>query len=147
MRADRLIAILLLLQVHGQLTAAELAKRLETGERTVRRDMEALLSAGVPLYSQRGRGGGWALLGGHRMNLTGLTTDEAEALFVALAQSSVQPPGSEASPGLEAARRKVLAALPAPLREQAAVASKALLFDNTAWGAARRPPAAGQDRV
>ena len=74
MRADRLVAILLLLQTHGQLTAADLAERLETSERTIRRDLDALGAAGVPVYAQRGRGGGWALLGGHRLNLSGLTT-------------------------------------------------------------------------
>lgn len=73
------MAILLLLQVHGRLTAPELARRLETSVRTVRRDLDALCSAGVPVYPQRGRGGGWSLLGGHRIDLTGLTAEEAQA--------------------------------------------------------------------
>jgi predicted DNA-binding transcriptional regulator YafY len=96
-RADRLVAIILLLQTRGQLTAGELAELLDTSERTVRRDLDALLTAGVPLYSQRGRGGGWALLGGHRLNLTGFTVEEAQALFL------VAGTGSSAVAGVETA--------------------------------------------
>ncbi|MGH9092716.1 MAG: helix-turn-helix transcriptional regulator, partial [Acidimicrobiales bacterium] len=83
MRADRLVAILLLLQVRGRMTVPELASELETSERTIRRDLEALSYAGVPVYSQRGRGGGWQLLGGHRIDLSGLTATEAQALLLA----------------------------------------------------------------
>jgi predicted DNA-binding transcriptional regulator YafY len=140
MRADRLVAIVLLLQVHGQLTAPDLAERLEVSERTVRRDLDSLCVAGVPLYAQRGRGGGWALLGGHRIDLTGLTADEVEAL------SMVTSPGNLAGAGavgaeVEAAMRKVLAALPEPLRLRVAAARKAVLVDPTGWGRTAEPSA------
>ena len=83
MRADRLLSILLLLQVHQRLTSRELAERLEVSERTVHRDMEALCAAGVPLAAQRGAGGGWGLPDGYRTNLTGLNPSEVQALFLA----------------------------------------------------------------
>src|SRR6478609_7022499 len=81
MRADRLVALLLILQRKGRVTAAEVAEELEVSERTARRDLEALSMAGVPVYSQQGRNGGWQLLGGGRTDLSGLTADEARALF------------------------------------------------------------------
>lgn len=134
--ADRLVAVLLMLQVHGQLTVAELAQRLETSERTTRRDLEALCMAGVPLYAQRGRGGGWALLGGCRIDLTGLTAEEARALFLATGPGSATALGPGVGEALAAARRKVLAALPEPLRAQVEVAGAALLIDQSRWGVA-----------
>ena len=69
MRADRLVATLLLLQTRGQVTAAEVAEELEVSERTARRDLEALGTAGLPIYSVQGRGGGWRLAGGGRTDL------------------------------------------------------------------------------
>ncbi len=136
MRADRLVAVVLLLQVHGRLTAAELAARLETSERTIRRDLDALCMAGVPLYAQRGRGGGWTLLGGHRIDLSGLTTAEAQALFLATAPGSVAALGAGVGEGLAAARRKVLAALPERLRAQVEAAGATVLVDPSSWGRA-----------
>jgi len=133
-RADRLVAIVLMFQIRGRLTAAELAERLETSERTIRRDLEALCMAGVPLYSQRGRGGGWTLPGGHRMDLTGLTTEEAQALFLAIDPGSTMALGPGVTAGLVAARRKVFAALPEPLRAQVNAAGAAVLIDPSAWG-------------
>jgi predicted DNA-binding transcriptional regulator YafY len=82
MRADRLLSILLQLQLHGQLTSRDLAKRLEVSERTVHRDMGALGSAGVPVVAERGVGGGWSLMEGFRANLTGLTESELQAMLV-----------------------------------------------------------------
>jgi predicted DNA-binding transcriptional regulator YafY len=133
-RADRLVAILLMLQVHGQLTAAELATQFETSERTIRRDLEALCMAGVPLYAQRGRGGGWALLGGHRIDLTGLTADEAQALFLATETGSAAALGPGMRQGLTAARLKLMAALPGPLRAGVEAASTSVLVDPSRWG-------------
>src|SRR5882724_3559599 len=82
MRADRLVAILLMMQTRGRVTAAEVAEELETSVATARRDLEALSTAGVPVYPQPGRGGGWSLIGGARTDLTGLTAGEARALFL-----------------------------------------------------------------
>ena len=82
MRADRLLSILLLLQVHRRMTARELAKRLEVSERTIYRDMEALSATGVPVSMERGIGGGCVLLETYRTNLTGLTEVEVQALFL-----------------------------------------------------------------
>ena len=73
MRADRLVATLLLMQARGRVTAAEVADELEVSVATARRDLEALSTAGIPVYPQPGRGGGWSLVGGARTDLTGLT--------------------------------------------------------------------------
>ncbi|MGY1603350.1 helix-turn-helix transcriptional regulator [Geodermatophilus sp. SYSU D00815] len=136
MRADRLIAVLLLLQTRGRVTAAQVARELEVSERTARRDLEALGTAGVPVYSSPGRGGGWALVGGARTDLTGLTVDEARALFLA-AGSSVAT-----APAVAAALRKLLGALPPPLREGARTAGSAVVVDAASWGgtAPSEPP-------
>ncbi|MGH9029351.1 MAG: helix-turn-helix transcriptional regulator, partial [Acidimicrobiales bacterium] len=126
--------IVLLLQSHGQLTAAQLAELLETSERTIRRDLEALSISGVPVYSQRGRGGGWALLGGHRLDLTGFTIEEAQALFLVAGAHAKSPSGVE--PVVRSALRKVLNALPEPLRVHAAAATQASVVDPSGWGGA-----------
>jgi predicted DNA-binding transcriptional regulator YafY len=140
-RADRLVAIVLLLQTHGQLTAGDLAERLETSQRTIRRDLDSLSGAGVPVYAQRGRGGGWALLGGHKLDLSGLTAEEAQALFLVAGPNAFAGLGVE--PGVRSALRKLLAALPASMREQAAAARAAVHVDPMAWG--QRPPAATKE--
>ena len=82
MRADRLLSILLLLQAHRQMTAGELARRLEVSERTIHRDMVALGMAGIPVTAERGTGGGWRLLEEYRTNLTGMNAAEIQALFL-----------------------------------------------------------------
>src|SRR5258705_8041433 len=82
MRADRLLSILLLLQVHSRMTARELARRLEVSERTIHRDMEALGTSGVPVVAERGIGGGWRLMEAYRTNLTGLSEPEIQAGFL-----------------------------------------------------------------
>jgi predicted DNA-binding transcriptional regulator YafY len=122
-----MVAIVLLLQVHGQRTARQLAEALETSERTIRRDLDALSGAGVPVYAQRGRGGGWALLGGHRIDLSGLTAGEARSLVLAAT-------GAPDQDGVDAALRKVLAALPATLRDQVTAARASVHVDRSGWG-------------
>ena len=135
-RADRLVALLLLLQSRGRVTAAEAADALEVSERTARRDLEALSMAGIPVYSQQGRNGGWSLIGGARTDLTGLKADEARALFL------VAGPESVATPELKAALRKLVRALPETMRASAEAASNAVMIDPAAWGhfAAGRVP-------
>ncbi|WP_063000550.1 helix-turn-helix transcriptional regulator [Nocardia mikamii] len=128
MRADRLIATLLLMQARGRVTAAEVARELEVSVATARRDLEALSSAGVPVYPQPGRGGGWALVGGARTDLSGMKADEARALFLLLG------PAASASPATRSALRKLLRALPETFREEALAASAATLIDPVGWG-------------
>jgi predicted DNA-binding transcriptional regulator YafY len=128
MRADRLVAILLLLQRRGQVTAGEVAAELEVSERTARRDLEALSAAGIPVYSQQGRGGGWALLGGARTDLSGLCAAEARALFL------VAGPSAGATPALKAALRKLVRALPEPFRADAESAAASVVVDPVGWG-------------
>ncbi len=132
MRADRLVAALLLLQARGRLTAAVLAAELEVSVATARRDLEALSAAGIPVYPQAGRGGGWQLLGGARTDLTGLTAPEARALFLLLG------PASSASPASRAALRKLLRALPGTFRAGAAAAVEAVVVDPAGWGGRTR---------
>src|SRR3954468_18436081 len=131
MRATRLVSLLLLLQTRGQLTAGEIAGRLEVSIRTVHRDVQSLAAAGVPVEAVRGVAGGYRLAGGHRTRLTGLTADEAEALFAA----GVPGPAAELGLGgeLAAARLKVLAALPHELQERASRAERLFHLDARGW--------------
>ena len=133
------MATLLLLQTKGRVTAAEVAAELEISERTARRDLEALSMAGIPVYSQQGRGGGWSLIGGARTDLTGLSGPEARALFL------VAGPSSVATPELKTALRKLVHALPEPMRRSAEAASGAVVVDPASWGqhAAPAPPYLG----
>ena len=131
MRADRLLSILLLLQVHRRVTARELAQRLEVSERTIHRDMEALGAAGVPVVAERGTGGGWGLLEAYRTNLTGLNSTEIQALFLS------GPPRLLADLGLEKAAQaaliKLLAALPSLSRRSAEEMSRRIYVDAAGW--------------
>ncbi len=131
MKSGRLLEMLLLLQARGRVTAAELAERLEVSPRTVYRDAEALSSAGVPIYTERGRAGGIALLPGYRTDVTGLTKDEARALFV------LTTGGVHEDLGLGAAARsailKVMRAVPAPFQPAAAATSQRILVDPAGW--------------
>jgi predicted DNA-binding transcriptional regulator YafY len=131
MRATRLVSLLLLLQTRGQLTATEIAGRLEVSIRTVHRDVESLVAAGVPVEAVRGPAGGYRLAGGYRTRLTGLTADEAEALFAA----GIPGPAAELGLGgeLAAARLKLLAALPSELQERASRASRLFHLDTRGW--------------
>ncbi|MFF1548612.1 helix-turn-helix transcriptional regulator [Streptomyces sp. NPDC058291] len=131
MRAARLIKMVLLLQSRPAMTAAELARELQVSERTVTRDAQALSEAGVPVYAERGRAGGYRLVGGYRTRLTGLARGEAEALFL----SGV--PGALSEMGLadvaSAARLKVSAALAPSVRDAPRAAAQRFHLDAPAW--------------
>ncbi|WP_405084144.1 helix-turn-helix transcriptional regulator [Microbispora sp. NBC_01389] len=139
MRADRLVAVLLLMQARGRVTAAELAEELEVSVATARRDLEALSAAGVPVYPQPGRGGGWSLVGGARTDLSGLSAPEAQALFLLLGPAAAGSAGSAGSAAAGAALRKLLAALPRTFRADAEAARDATLVDPVRWGERDRP--------
>ncbi|OXM70151.1 MULTISPECIES: helix-turn-helix transcriptional regulator [Amycolatopsis] len=127
MRADRLISAVLLMQSRGRVTAAELAAELEVSVATARRDLEALSTAGIPVYPQPGRGGGWSLVGGARTDLSGLSAAEARALFL------LAGPVAE-SEAAKAALRKLVRALPGPFRAEAEAAAGATMIDPSRWG-------------
>ncbi|WP_280505251.1 helix-turn-helix transcriptional regulator [Nocardia farcinica] len=127
MRADRLVALVLLLRQRGRLTASELARELEVSTRTVLRDIEALSTAGVPVYAERGRHGGFALLPGFRTELTGLTHDEALALLIAGGRRGAQALGLGSASA--SAVLKVVDALPAGYRETAVDVAERLLVE------------------
>ncbi|WP_280338924.1 helix-turn-helix transcriptional regulator [Nocardia neocaledoniensis] len=127
MRADRLVSLVLLLRQRGRLTATELAAELEVSTRTVLRDIEALSTAGVPVYAERGRHGGFALLPGFRTELTGLNHDEALALLIAGSRRGAQAFGLGSA--LASAMLKVVDALPASYRETAADVAERLLIE------------------
>ncbi|MCM6773666.1 WYL domain-containing protein [Nocardia sp. CDC159] len=133
MRADRLIATLLLMQTRGRVTAAEVAAELEVSRATARRDLEALAAAGIPVYPQPGRGGGWALVGGARTNLNGLTAEEAQALFLLLG------PAATTAPGVRSALRKLMRALPETFRADVEAAADAVVVDPAGWGERHAP--------
>ena len=137
-RAARLINLVLLLQSRGMLTAAELAGELEVSERTVYRDVLALSAAGVPVYAEQGRAGGYRLVGGYRTRLTGLSRSEAEALFLAGLPGPAEDMGL-AEP-VRAVRRKVLAALPPGLRDASERAGQRFHLDAPGWFADSDPP-------
>jgi predicted DNA-binding transcriptional regulator YafY len=136
MRADRLVATLLLMQSRGRVTAAELAAELEISVATARRDLEALSGAGVPVYPQPGRGGGWQLVGGARTDLSGLTAGEAQALFL------LAGPAAAITPEIKSALRKLVRALPRTFRAEAEAAADAVVIDSARWGERDKEPPA-----
>ncbi|MFD9812620.1 helix-turn-helix transcriptional regulator [Streptomyces sp. NPDC059080] len=139
MRAARLIKMLLLLQSRPSMTAGDLARELEVSERTVARDVLSLSEAGVPVYSDRGRAGGYRLLGGYRTRLTGLGRSEAETLFLSGVPSALRELGL--ADAASAARLKVSAALLPELREAASGAAQRFHLDAPAWYRSPETPA------
>src|SRR5438477_2763226 len=131
MRADRLVSILLLLQVHRRTTASELAKRLEVSERTIYRDMDALGAAGVPVTAERGVGGGLMLMGPYRTNLTGLNEAEIQALFLTKPSTLLADLGLDKAS--DAALVKLLAALPSMSRQGAEYVQQRIHIDVQGW--------------
>lgn len=131
MRADRLLSILLLLQSRRRMTARELAEQLEVSERTIHRDMEALSIAGIPVFADRGAGGGWSLVDGYETKLTGLKAAEIQVLFL------TKPAHLLADLGLgkaaDAALDKLLAALPSSYRRDAEYVRQRIHIDTSGW--------------
>lgn len=136
MRADRLLSLLLLLQSRGKLTAEELANELEVSVRTIYRDLDALSAAGVPVYADRGPGGGCMLLDNYQTKLTGLREDEVRALFMAGAPTALAELGFGAE--LKTAMLKLLAALPSERQADERWVRQRVLLDWERW-----PQAAG----
>ena len=131
MRADRLLSILLLLQVHRRLTARELAERLEVSQRTIYRDMMALSVAGIPVVTERGVGGGCFLLEGYQTNLTGLNESEIKTLFLSKPSRLLADLGLRQAS--EAALIKLLAALPAMQRRDAEYVRQRIHIEAAGW--------------
>ena len=131
MRTSRLLSLLILLQLRERLTAEALAEEFEVSVRTIYRDMDKLSAAGVPVYGDRGPGGGFQLLNGYKTRLTGLAPDEAEAMFM------IGMPGPAAALGLGSAAtragRKILAALPPPWSEMAGRMGERFHLDPIDW--------------
>ncbi|MDG4861089.1 WYL domain-containing protein, partial [Streptomyces sp. T-3] len=138
MRAARLIKMVLLLQSRPAMTAAELAQELEVSERTITRDAQALSEAGIPVYADRGRLGGYRLIGGYRTRLTGLARSEAEALFLSGVPGALREMGLEDT--ASAARLKVSAALLPSLRDAQESAAQRFHLDAPGWFAEPETP-------
>ena len=135
MRADRLLSIMMLLQARGRLTAQELANELEVSVRTIYRDIDALSVAGVPVYTERGPGGGCALLDDYRTTLTGLTPDEVRALFMLSIPAPLAELGVDGE--LKAALLKLSAALPPGSRSEEERARQRIHLDPYGWSEPR----------
>jgi predicted DNA-binding transcriptional regulator YafY len=131
MRADRLLSLLMLLQARGRMTAQELAQELEVSERTIYRDINALSASGVPVYAESGPGGGCALLDSYRTNLTGLTSDEARALFMLSIPAPLDQLG--VTQELKAALLKLSAALPEARRRDEERIRQRIYLDSLNW--------------
>lgn len=131
MRADRLISIMLLLQTHNRITTRELARRLEVSDRTIHRDMDALTSAGIPVYSTMGAHGGWSVLNGFRTSVPGLSELEMRALLVSSSPLLLTDLGLKEA--ADTAMLKLIAALPAIYHRQAEQEHLQIYLDSSGW--------------
>lgn len=131
MQASRLLSILLRLQLEGRISARALAQVFEVSVRTIYRDIDALSAAGVPVYAEKGRRGGFQLRDGYRTRLTGLDRPEAESLFLAGAPYAATQLGLGAA--LETMRLKLLASLPEATAREAERVSSRFHLDPVAW--------------
>ncbi len=127
-RADRMIALLLLLQSRGRMTASQVAAELEVSVATARRDLEALSSAGIPVYAQPGRGGGWCLIGCARTDLTGMSVGEVRALSRMLGTAALNDSETRVP------TMKLIRALPSSLRDEAERLMTSIHDDRVSWG-------------
>ena len=139
MQASRLLSILMLLQSHGRLTAPALARSLEVSVRTILRDIDQLSAAGVPVWGEPGRAGGFQLREGWSTSLTGLTETESQALLLAGLPAAATDLGLGAAAA--SARLKVVAALPAEWRHQADRVGARLHIDPLDWYRGSETPA------
>lgn len=131
MRAQRLLSILMQLQVNRRMTARELARKLEVSQRTILRDMDALSSAGVPVVADRGAGGGWSLLEEYETKLTGLSPEEIQSLFASRMPRLMADLGM--TQAADAAWTKLEAALPRSARGRADFVRQRVLIDARGW--------------
>jgi predicted DNA-binding transcriptional regulator YafY len=131
MRASRLLSLLILLQLRGRMSAEALAAEFEVSVRTIYRDIDQLSAAGVPVYAERGRNGGFALHDGYRTRLTGFTPAEAEALLLA----GMGPAAADLGVGAEAAaaQLKLLASLPPDTGASAQRVAQRFHLDPVNW--------------
>ncbi len=131
MRADRLLKMMLLLNRHGKMSAQTLAQRLEVSRRTIYRDLDALATAGIPIYAEGGPGGGIWLDAAYQISLTGLSEAELTALFVSSEASPLADLGlAQAS---EASLLKLFAAMPVYHRQQIEQYRERIYLDPTGW--------------
>lgn len=137
MRADRLLSMLMLLQSRGRMTAVQLAEELEVSERTIYRDLDALSAAGVPVYAERGPGGGCSLLDSYRTTLTGLNQDEVRALFMLSIPAPLAELGVDQE--LRAALLKLSASLPASRRPDEERTRQCIHLDSAGWSETVEP--------
>ena len=140
MRASRLLSILIVLQARGRVSAEALARELEVSVRTIYRDIDQLGTAGVPVYAERGRHGGYALLGGYRTDLTGLDSNEAGAVSLIGAAQAAMDLGLGAD--ATAARLKILASLPLGGGKLAERIAARFHLDPSPWYSRPTPPPA-----
>ncbi|MCK8487139.1 YafY family transcriptional regulator [Paenibacillus sp. MBLB2552] len=133
MRADRLLNLLLLLQNRGKMSSRQLAELLEVSERTITRDIEALSAAGIPVYAERGSRGGWVLSDSYRTNLTGMRPEEIVSLLLTNHNELLRDLGIQGD--FKAAYQKLLAAAPAPIRQDAELIRERIHIDGAGWHA------------
>jgi predicted DNA-binding transcriptional regulator YafY len=138
MQASRLLSILMLLQARGRMAAPALAQTLEVSERTILRDIDQLSAAGVPIWGERGRNGGFQLRAGWSTTLTGVTAPEAQALFLAGLPEAATELGLGSAAG--SARLKIIASLPPEWRVQADQVASRLHIDAREWYRAADAP-------
>jgi predicted DNA-binding transcriptional regulator YafY len=137
MRADRLLSLLMLIQTRGRITAQQLADELEVSVRTIYRDLDALSAAGIPVYADRGPGGGCALVDNYRTTLTGMTEDEVRALFMLSIPTPLAQLG--VSQELKAALLKLSAALPTSQQRSEVEVRQRIYLDSTWWFQSEEP--------
>ncbi len=134
MQASRLLSILMILQLRGRVSAEALAEEFEVSVRTIYRDIDQLSAAGVPVYGERGRSGGFQLAGGYRTQLTGMTPAQADALMLAGAGSAATALGLGGD--LSEARLKLMASLPPDAAARAERTASRFHLDTENWYAA-----------